>query len=263
MKLNSNLDAVGVAKVVNLPVPTASGDAATKGYVDGLKAGLDWKDSARAASTGNVNIASAPANIDGVALAANDRVLLKDQTTPSENGVYVFAAAATPLTRAADADTSAEVTPGLSLAIEEGTANADTVWMISTNGPINLGVTGLSFTQINTTVTAGTGLTKTGNVVALDTPVTVANGGTGGGSAATARSNLGAVGKYAQDIGDGAATSINVDHNLGTTDVIVQIFNKASGAWELADVTVITGNRVNIAFTTAPANASLRVVVLG
>ena len=96
----------------------------SKEYVDAVKVGLDFKDSVRAASTANVTVSGPGAAIDGVTLSSNDRVLLKNQSTASENGIYVFNGAASALTRATDADSSDEVTAGLFTFVEEGTVNA-------------------------------------------------------------------------------------------------------------------------------------------
>lgn len=264
MKVNSNLDMNNAGKVINLPLPTNPGDGVSKAYADALRAGEDWKDSVRVASTGTLTLAVPGATIDGVAMAPGDRVLAKDQTIGSEKGLYVWNGAAAAMTRTADADVSAEVTSGLTVSVEEGTANAGTKWQLITPNPINLGVTSLTFTQTGAPISAGTGLVKSGNTISLDTPVSVANGGTGATGATAARTSLGAVGKFAQDFGDGAATSFNIDHNLGTSDVTVMVYLKSSGAVEIVDAVVSTSNRVIISgFSTAPTAAAYRVVVTG
>ena len=104
--------------------PTADEHAASKAYVDSVANGLDVKDSVRAASTANVDVTSAPSTIDGVTLAAGDRVLLKDQATASQNGIYEFNGSAAALTRAADMDEAGEFV-GAFFFVEEGTVNSD------------------------------------------------------------------------------------------------------------------------------------------
>lgn len=116
---------------------------ATRKYVDDELAKLDHKASVLAATTGNLAALSALLTIDGVVLPAGARVLVKDQAASSQNGIYLAAAGL--WTRAADADLAAEVTAGLMVTVEQGTANADTVWQLTSNGPIVLGTTALTF----------------------------------------------------------------------------------------------------------------------
>lgn len=134
--------------------------------------GLDVKESVRAASTGNVDIATALENgdaLDGVTLATGDRVLLKDQTTPSQNGIYVVVASGA-ASRATDADDDSEVTANMFVWVEEGTANADSGWVLTTNDDIVVDTTALTFAQFTGLgqVTAGDGLAKSGNTLNVD-----------------------------------------------------------------------------------------------
>jgi Pectate lyase superfamily protein len=162
--------AVTLSGTVTVPTPSSSTDAATKGYVDSVVAGgTDWKGSVRVATTTAGTLASSFENgdtVDGVTLATGDRILIKDQATASENGIYTVNASGTP-TRATDADSSAEVTGGLAVWVNEGTTNADTGWVLTTNDAITLGSTSLTFTQFSGLgqVTAGAGLTKSGNTL--------------------------------------------------------------------------------------------------
>jgi phage-related tail fiber protein len=179
--------ALGTHKITGLGDPSAAQDAATKNYVDNLVNGLDWKNPVRVASTANVTVASALVNgatIDGVTVATGDRVLLKDQSTPSQNGIYVVAASGA-ASRATDADSAAEVLQ-LAVAVEEGTANGDTWWVNTTNAPITLGSTSLTFAQwgAGTTYTNGTGLSLTGNTFSIENSGVLlpAHGGTGAAS---------------------------------------------------------------------------------
>lgn len=159
-------DAQGNAKVAT---PTDSAHIATKGYVDAARQGLDVKQSVRVASTAPVAIASALEAgdvIDGVTLVAGDRVLLKDQSTASENGIYVaVTSGAAP--RADDADTSAKVTTGMFTFVAEGTTNGDNGFVLTTNDTITLGTTALTFVQFSGagSFTAGDGVSQTGNTI--------------------------------------------------------------------------------------------------
>jgi phage-related tail fiber protein len=151
-------------RITDLATPTADTDAANKAYVDAARQGLDVKDSVRVATTANITL-SGTQTIDGIAVVAGDRVLVKNQTTGSANGIYVVAAGA--WTRSTDANTNAKVTAGMFTFVEQGTTNADSGWVLSTPNPITLGTTALTFTQFSGAgqITAGAGLTKTGNTL--------------------------------------------------------------------------------------------------
>jgi hypothetical protein len=139
--------------------PTLASDSTTnpptvhaaKGYADAKVAGLSWKQAVRAATTANGTLATAFENgdtIDGVTLATGNRILLKNQTTASENGIYTVNASGAP-TRATDADAGAELV-NATVYVSEGTVNADTQWTCTTNATITVGSTSLAFAQINT-----------------------------------------------------------------------------------------------------------------
>ena len=147
---------------------------ATKTYVDAQLQGLDVKQSVRVATTANGTLSSAFANgqtVDGITLATNDRILIKDQSTGSENGIYTVNASGAP-TRATDFDENSEVTGGTFFFVEEGTVNADNGFVMTNDGAITLGTTALTFTQFSGAgqVIAGSALTKSGNTlnVAVD-----------------------------------------------------------------------------------------------
>lgn len=161
--LTGNLNANN-NKITGLADPTSAQDAATKAYVDSVSTGLDVKGSVKAATTANITLTGTQ-TIDGVALSVGDRVLVKDQSTGSANGIYVVASGA--WTRATDADSSAEVTPGMFTFVEQGTVNADSGWVLTTDGAVTLGTTALTFNQFSGAgqISAGAGLTKSGNTI--------------------------------------------------------------------------------------------------
>ena len=158
---------VNNSRISNVTDPTQAQDAATKAYVDAVKQALDIKDSVHVATTGNITL-SGTQTIDGVAVEAGDRVLVKNQTAGDDNGIYVAAAGA--WSRAADANTSSEVTPGMFVFVEEGTANGDNGFVLTTDAPITLDNTSLTFTQFSGAgqITAGHGLNKSGNTLSVD-----------------------------------------------------------------------------------------------
>ena len=158
---------VNNSRLTNVTDPTATQDAATKGYVDAVKQALDIKDSVRVATTANITIATAlnvGDTIDGVTLADGDRVLVKDQSTASENGIYI--AGSNPV-RSADANTSSEVTSGMFCFVEEGTVGGDNGFVLTTNDTITLDTTDLTFVQFSGAgqVIAGDALSKSGNTL--------------------------------------------------------------------------------------------------
>ncbi|MFV0662769.1 phage tail protein [Denitromonas sp.] len=106
-----------------------------------------FKKPCRVATTANLAALSGLLTIDGVVLVAGERVLVKDQTTPSQNGIYVVAVGA--WTRAADADDGTKLTSGATVPVEAGTTQADTVWLLTTDGAITVGVTALNFILVN------------------------------------------------------------------------------------------------------------------
>ena len=142
----------------------------SKEYVDAVKVGLDFKDSVRVASTADVTISGPGAAIDGISLSSGDRVLLKNQSTASQNGIYSWNGAASAMTRTTDADADVEVTAGMFVFVEEGTANADNGYVLTTDGSITVGSTSLTFTQFSGAgqITAGDGLAKSGNTLSAN-----------------------------------------------------------------------------------------------
>ena len=166
---------MGGFKITSLGAPSTATDAANKGYVDAIAAGLvDYKASVRLAASGDLDLDGLD-TIDGVSLADGDRVLAFGQSTASENGLYT--ASAGTWARTADADTSAEVTAGMYFSIEEGGVYADSVWLLATDDPITLNTTALSFIQLPSIgdLVAGGGMTKSGNTldVGAGTGITV------------------------------------------------------------------------------------------
>lgn len=249
---------LGGQRITNLSDPTGATDATTQQWVqnqiDARVNGQDWHQSCRVAAGTNVNTSAPGTTIDGVTLANGDRVLLTGQTTASQNGIWTFNGSASAMSRATDADTAAEVTAGLTVPVTEGTTYADTIWLLTTNDTITLGTTSLTFTQIGGpgTYVAGTGLSLTGNTFALQTPVTVANGGTGAGTASAARTSLSAALKgFASNIGAlSAGVGSAIAHGLGTADLAVEVREVSSGALVRIDVVV---DSTNITITSAIA----------
>lgn len=289
-------------KITNLADPTNPQDAATKIYVDNAVVGIDWKPSVKAASTGDDITLSGEQTIDGVVLAAGDRVLLKDQADPSENGVYVVASGA--WSRSSDADTTSKVTASFAVFVEQGTVNADSGWVLTNDGPVTIGTTNLDFVQFTGLgqIVAGDGLTKSGNqidivgtadritvnadsidiastydgqasITTLGTITTgtwnadtiaVADGGTGATTTSGARNSLS---DTSNPLPQKYSASVGGATSIAVTHNLgtedVVVSTYLSGALVECDVTVTDTNTVTLGFAVAPAAGSIRVVVVG
>ena len=201
-------------KITSLATPTASTDGATKGYVDSVSQGLDVKDSVKVATTANITL-SGTQTIDGVAVSADERVLVKDQSTASQNGLYLCKASTWERTTDLAAGANAA---GMFTFVEQGTVNADNGFTCTSNsGSAVVGTNNLVFAQFSGagSVTAGDGLDKSGNTLSLDLKsngglviestevavdlgassitgtLAIGDGGTGATSASAARTALG------------------------------------------------------------------------
>ena len=282
-------------KLTNVGTPTADTDAANKGYVDSVAQGLDPKASVIAATTTAGTLATSFADsqvVDGITLATNDRILIKNQADAAENGIYVVAASGAPA-RAADMNAGAEF-PGAFVFVETGTVNADTGWVCTTNAPITVDVTDITFTQFSGagTYTASNGVLLTGSNFTFDPRTgyglqTGASGAeiklattsglnlssdlaVGAGNGITVLTNTVAidstvvVSKYAASVGDGSATTYTVTHNLGTKDVQVTVYDNSSPYAEVvADVQHTSTTAIAVLFSVAPTTDQYRVVVQG
>lgn len=284
---------VNSQKITNLLDPTNPQDAATKAYVDAARQGLDVKDSVKAASIANVSLTGAQ-TIDTISLVAGDRVLLKNQTAGAENGIWIVSASA--WSRATDADTATKLTSGAFVFVEQG-SQADSGWVMTTDGAITVGTTAISWAQFSGAgqITAGAGLTKNGNtidvatastarivvntdsidlatVTASNTNPTIATSVVSGVTVdsygrvtGVATSNTKFAGQNTLLTVTSGSATWTVTHNLGTQDAIVQIRQVSNNEVVEADIVLTSTNVVTITLASTAANIAAdtyRVVVI-
>lgn len=280
------------ATFTNVTDGMASSSLAIKTYVDNVASGRDWKESCRAATTttlpantynngtagvgatltGNAN--GALAAIDGVTLVANNRVLVQDEATAANNGIYVVTqvgTAGTPyiLTRATDANSASNITAGMTTTIEEGTVNADLTFTLITNNPITVGTTALDFTMtgggggsassLTLTPIPGVDLTASG----ITGSVTVDTNAVGIGAALF----LAADGRYDEADADAAATmpctAVALETSTGTKSVLFHGFIR-NDAWNWTPGGTVYVSTTQGTFTqTAPSGSGDQIQAVG
>lgn len=256
----SDQDHGGVARILSLPNPTVDQEAATKAYVDSAVEGLAWKDSARVSTQANLNLASPGATIDGVTMTTGDRVLVRAQSAGTENGVYIWNGAATPMTRSLDCSTAAELEQAV-LTVEEGTNAGTTYRQTAVNFTIESGA--VAWTQFGTSVGAAS---ETSAGIAEIATQAETDAGTDNDRIVSPAKLAGWSGrklKHTANFGDGSATSFTFTHNFNTRDVQVEIYRN-SGDYDtvVADVRRSSVNAVQVVMASAPTSNQFRVVIL-
>lgn len=260
-KIETDFDFQGVARLQNLPDAASPQEPATKAQLDAAVEGLAWKDNVRVSTQGNLNLASPGATIDGITMVADDRVLVRAQTAPAENGIYIWNGAAVPMTRAPDASTFAELESAV-VTVDEGT-DATTSWrqtavngVIDTNS-VTFGAFGTSAPPASTTVP---GLIEIADQTETDTGTDTNRAVT----PATLANWAGRLRKYAVAFGDGSATSFVLTHNLNSRDVSVSVRATNSPYDQpICDIAHTSVNSVTLTFLTAPTSNEFTAVVIG
>ncbi len=261
MKVLNGLD-LSNQKIIALADPSVGTDAANKQYVDNVARGLAWKEPVRAASTGNINTASPGATIDGVTLTNGDRVLLKDQTTSAEKGIWVWNGASSAMTRAADMAAASTLKPGTAVSVTEGSTNGDKAFLVVSDTNITVGTDAQTWGQLGggggVTYTAGNGINITGDVISAD----AGNGIVVDGDGIRLDTSV-AARKYSVNVGNGSLTSIVLTHNLGTKDVVVSVRDNSTDDGVIVDWEATDTNTVTLTFAVAPSSNAYRATVIG
>lgn len=260
-KFFTDIDLQSASKVINLPTPTASGDAVPKSYVDSAIEGLAWKDSARVSTQGNIDLSAPGATIDGITMSSGDRVLVRSQTTQSQNGIYVWNGASTSATRSLDASTFDELEQAV-VTVEEGTDAGSSFRQTQVNGTIDS--SNVIFSSFGTGAPSAS--ETTAGIAELATQAET-DAGTDDARIVTPlklKTWSSAPKRYAADFGDGSATSYTITHNLASRDLTVAIYRNSGSYDEVeCDVEHTTTNTITLVFATAPTSNQFRVVVLG
>ena len=232
-----NIDASN-NRIIQVGTPQDVGDATNKGYVDGLVQGLDVKGSVRAATTANATLSTAYANgqtVGGVTVATGDRILIKDQSPASENGVYTVNASGAP-TRATDFDGSANITSGAFVFVEEGN-NADQGFVLTNNGTITIGTTALAFTQFSGAgnISAGNGLTQSGTTLSVQ----LEGGAASGLAISSSGTKIAAGGVVAAMM---ANSSVDLAASANTVTGALPLANGGTGLTSIAQGSILVSN---------------------
>lgn len=247
-------------KITGLADPVSAQDASTKAYVDATAQGLDAKASVFCASTGNLGLTGTADIIDNQSVIAGQRVLVKNQTNPAQNGIYVVAAGA--WARATDVDTWNELVSAF-VFVETGTQNMDSGWVCTADPGGTLGSTNVPWVQFSGAgqITAGAGLTKTGNQLDV---------GAGTGISVAADSiavDPAIIPRYYSSATHGAGTAISIPQSThgcrASRGLIVMTVVEATGAEILADVIVAANGDVSINFGASQGANTIRTTIVG
>ena len=247
------------AKITGLPAAVAAGQPVIFEQMNALIEGNAWKDEVRVSAPTNVNLTAPGATVDGVTLASGDRFLVANQTTNTENGIYIWNGAATPATRSADANAGSELVSAF-VPVAEGTSAG--VVLRQTAVSITLGTTAIAF--VSAFSSAPTASTSTPGIAAFATQAEV-DAGVVTNKTLTPATFFGSSlrrKKFTGTVGDGSATQFTVSHNFGTRDVMVEVYRNGT-PWDtvLCDAERPDTNSIVLRFASAPSAGQFAYVI--
>ncbi len=258
--LKRQLDAEGRKPIINAAAATAAGEVVVYEQLNAAIEGTAWKDNVRVATTANITIATPGATVDAIAMVSGDRMLVKNQSTQTENGIYIWNGAAIPATRAADCSTFDELESAV-VTVDEGTAASGTTWrQTQVNGVI--GANNVIWASFGTSAPAAS---ETASGIAEIATQPETDAGLDDARFVTPlklATYAGRAKRYAVDFGDGSATSYVITHNLNTLDLDVVVReNSGSKRQVIVEVQATSVNSVTILVDVAPTAAALRAIV--
>ncbi len=248
-----------VARIIGLPDGVDPQEPATIAQLRQAIEGLAWKDTVKVAAPNNINIASPGASIDGQAMSVNDRALLPNQTTASENGIYIWNGPSTAMTRALDANSADDLSQAV-VPVELGTS-AGTAYRQSAT-IVTVGTDTITWTSFGSSVPPASTSVEGKIQLATLAEVDTGTNSTKAITPSTLSSSKFASRKYAANFGDTSTTSYDITHNLNSRDVDVTVYRN-SGNYDLVLVEVQrpTVNMVRIILDSPPGNNALRVKI--
>jgi len=263
MKQSNDLDFGSAARVLNLPNAVDAAEPMTLGQGQALVQNLAWKDDVRVKTTGNINLASPGATIDGVAMTAGDAFLAASQTGQTENGIYVWNGAASAATRRNDADTFDKLKSAI-VGVAEGTS-AGTQWRQTQVGGV-IGTDNVLWSSFQGSAPAAN--ETTAGIAEIATQAET-DAGTDDQRMVTPlklATWAGRVRKASTQFGDGTATQFDITHNFNSRDVLVRVRRTASPYDSIGcDVQSLDVNTVRLIFAAglAPASNEFTAVIWG
>lgn len=255
----NGLDFQNVNQIIGLPLATANGQPVVFEQLQSAIEGIAWKDNARVATQANLTLATPGANIDGIAMVLNDRVLIRAQTSQAENGVYVWNGAAAAMTRALDGNTFDELESAI-VTVDEGTSAGGTFRQTQVNGV--LGTANVVWVNFIPTAPAATETVAGVAQVATQAETDAGLIDTDMVTPLKLKTSPFAHKGNAQDFGDGTSTQFTLNHNLNSLDVQVGVYNKSTNRDVRVLVTRINVNTVQINASPAFAAAGARLTAI-